>query len=114
MVTKEKCFLSWDDFQEYTNTAFVALRKDHNFTDITLACHDGQQLEAHKVILAASSSVFADILKRNKHAHPLIYMSGMKSEDLLAMLDFLYFGETSIYEENLDNFLNITNELNLD
>ena len=65
---------------------------DKEFTDVTLACEDGKQVEAHKVILAASSPFFKDILKRNKHPHPLIYMRGLKSEDLLAIIDFLYFG----------------------
>ena len=96
-----------EDFQEYTNTA---LRTDHNFP---LACHGGPQLEAHRVALVASSPVFDDFLKRNKNAIPLIYMSRMKSEDLLAILDLLYFGETSIYGEFFENFLIVANELNL-
>ena len=33
---------------------------------------DGHQIEAHKVILAASSPFFQAILKKNKHSHPLI------------------------------------------
>ena len=40
---------------------------------------DGHQIEAHKVILAASSPFFQAILKKNKHTHPLIYLRGMKS-----------------------------------
>ena len=27
------------------------LREDKEFTDVTLACEDGQQVEAHKVVL---------------------------------------------------------------
>merc|ERR1719222_1386826 len=30
---------------------------------------------------------------------------------MVAILDFLYFGETSIFQENLDSFLVIANEL---
>ena len=40
-------------------------------------------------------------------------MRGMKSVDLLAIVDFLYYGEANIYQENLDTFLNIAEELNL-
>ena len=40
---------------------------------------DGHQIEAHKVILAASSPFFQAILKKNKHSHPLIYLRVMKS-----------------------------------
>ena len=91
MDTAHKLLLRWEDFQENTHTALVALRKDKNITDVTLVCQDGQQVEAHRVILAAFSPFFANLLKRNKHAHPLIYMRGMQFEDLMAVVDFLYF-----------------------
>ena len=60
------------------------------FTDVTLACDDGKLVEAHKVILAASSPLFQNLLKRSKHSHPLIYMREMKLEDLLSILDFMF------------------------
>ena len=89
------------------------MREDKDLTDVTLACEDGQQVEAHKVILAASSPFFKDILNRNKHPHPLIYMRGLKSEDLVAIIDFLYFGEANVLEENLNCFLELAEELRL-
>ena len=95
------------------NTAFGNLREDNEFADVTLACEDDQQIEAHKVILAASSPFFQTLLKRNRHPHPLIYMRGIKSENLLAIVDFLYFGEANVYQENLDSFLTIAEELRL-
>ena len=70
-------------------------------------------MEAHKVVLAASSPFFHNMLKRNKHAHPLIYMRGLKFEDLLAIVDFLYYGAANIHQENLDVFLNIAEDLDL-
>ena len=113
MHTSEKFCLKWSDFKENINNAFASLRKDTVFTDVTLACEDGHQVDAHKVILASSSPFFQNILARNRHAHPLIYMRGMKSEDLVSILDFLYYGEANIYQENLDTFLNIAEELQL-
>ena len=109
----EKLCLQWNDFQENIRNAFGSLREDNDFADVTLACEDGQQVEAHKVILAASSPFFRKLLGRNKHSHPLIYMRGMKSEDLLAMVDFLYRGEANVFQENLDSFLAIAEELQL-
>ena len=60
----EKLCLQWNDFEENVKTAFENLREDKRFTDVTLACEDGQQLEAHKVILAASSPFFQKLLER--------------------------------------------------
>ena len=109
----EKLRLKWNDFQENVNTAFGNLREYADFTDVTLACEDGQQIEAHKVILTASSPFFESLLKRNRHPHPLIYMRGMKFEDLLAIIDFLYCGEANVFQENLDSFLAVAEELKL-
>ena len=109
----EKLCLQWNDFQENLKSAFGSLREDNDFVDVTLACEDGQQVEAHKVILAASSPFFQKLLGRNKHPHPLIYMRGMKYEDLLAIVDFLYHGEANVHQENLDSFLAIAEELQL-
>ena len=109
----EKLCLQWNDFQENIRNAFGSLREDNDFADVTLACEDGQQVEAHKVILAASSPFFQKLFGRNKHPRPLIYMRGMKSEDLLVMVDFLYRGEANVFQENLDSFLAIAEELQL-
>ena len=107
----EKLCLQWNDFQNNVKSAFGNLREDNDFADVTLACEDGQQVEAHKVILAASSPFFQKLLGRNKHPHPLIYMRGIKSDDLLAIVDFIYRGEANVYQENLDSFLAIAEEL---
>ena len=111
-MSRKLCF-KWDDFQENISTAFGSLREDNEFADVTLACEDGQQIDAHKVILAASSPFFQNLLQRSKHPHPLIYMRGVKSENLLAVVDFLYRGEANVYQENLDSFLAIAEEFQL-
>ena len=105
----EKLCLQWNDFQENVKSAFGHLRGTNDFADVTLACEDGRQVKAHKVILASLSPFFQRILKRNEHSHPLIYMKGMKTDDLTAIVDFLYF----VYQENLENFLAIAEELQL-
>ena len=109
----EKLCLQWNDFKENVISAFGRLREDKEFTDVTLACEDGQQMEAHKVVLAASSPFFEQIFLGNKYPHPLIYFRGFKADDLATILDFLYFGEANVFQENLDSFLAIAEELKL-
>ena len=109
----EKLCLQWNDFQANANSAFGKLRSDIEFSDVTLACEDGQQFEAHKVILISASPFFHSLLKQHKHTHPLIYMRGIKPGDLHAILDFLYCGEANIFQENLDSFLALAEELKL-
>ena len=112
-TSDEKLCLQWNDFKENISSAFGDLRQDKEFTDVTLACEDGQQVEAHKAVLVASSPFFLSILKRNKHPHPLIYMRGVAPENLKAMVDFFYHGKASVYQENLESFLALAEELQL-
>ena len=109
----EKLCLRWNDFQDNLSNAFGGFREDTDFNDVTLACEDGTQVEAHKVILSASSPLFKNLLGSEKHSHPLIYMVGVRSEDLVAVMDFLYHGEVKVNQENLDSFLAIAKELQL-
>ena len=109
----EKLCLKWNDFQENISNAFANLGDSLEFSDVTLACKDGQQVEAHKIILATSSPFFQNLLTRNQHSHPLIFMRGVKFEDLKAIVDFLYKGEANVFQDNLDSFLAIAEELKL-
>jgi hypothetical protein len=113
MSTSEKFCLKWNDFVQNITSAFGELRSDTDFTDVTLACEDGQPVQAHRVILAASSPFFQNILRMNKHPNPFIYMRGLKSSDLAAIIDFLYYGEANVYQDNLDGFLALAEEFQL-
>ena len=109
----EKLCLQWNDFNENINSAFGKLRSVKEFTDVTIVCEDGQEMEAHKVILASSSPFFEKILQKGKHSHPLIYLKGFQSRDFASILDFLYLGEANVYKEDLDSFLAIAADIKL-
>ena len=105
--------LKWKDFQQNIATSFHNLREDTEFSDVTLVTEDNKQLEAHRIVLTASSPILHNMLKRNKHSHPIIYMRGLNSRGLKSILDFMYHGETNIYQDELDNFLSLADELQL-
>ena len=81
--------LKWNDFSQNITTSFKELREDLDFTDVTLACED-THIEVHKLVMASGSIFFREMLRKNKHPHPLIYFKGMKATDLEAVVDFLY------------------------
>ena len=109
----EKFCLKWDDFQKNIGSSFRELQLINKFSDVTLVCEEGQQIEAHKIILSACSPFFKSVLWKNKNLHPMVYMRGLKSKDLLAIVDFMYQGETNILQEDLNGFLALANELQL-
>ena len=109
----EKFCLKWNDFQKNIGNSFRELQLSSDFSDVTLVDEEGQQVEAHKIILSACSPFFRSVLWKNKHLHPMIYMRGLKSKDLLAVVDFIYQGETNVMQEDLDGFLALADELQL-
>ena len=98
MRNLDKYCLKLSNFQEILKSTFGALRNDKEFVDVTLACEDAFQIDCHKAILASSSSFFNEILTKLKQPRPLIYLRGMRETDLLAILDFIYFGEVNVLE----------------
>ena len=80
---------------------------------MTLALGSTKTIEAHKVVLASGIQYFKTLLTQNKHQNPLIYMRNIHERDLLAVVDFLYLGEVNILQENLENFLNLAEDLQL-
>ena len=40
----EKVCLQWNDFRDDLHTAITNLRKDTDFTDVTLVCEDGSKV----------------------------------------------------------------------
>ena len=101
----EQFHLSRNDFHVSAAGTFKTLIEDKSFVDVTLVCEDDKQLAAHKVILSANSIFFKNVLTNNHHQHPLIYLSGIKFCDLQSLVKFMYLGEVSIQEKNLQSFL---------
>ena len=113
MSLNEKFCLKWNDFQENIVSSYHDLRKETDFSDVTLVCEEDSQIEAHRIILTACSPFFSAILKRNKHSHPMIYMRGLKARNLGAVVDFMYHGEANIDQEDIEAFLALGEELRL-
>ena len=114
MKMSEKFCLKWNDFQSVVSKSFSVLRQEEDFYDVTLISDDETQIPAHKLVLAASSSFFKSILKRNSHSHPLLYLSGVDSTSLGFVLDYIYQGEVEIYQNELDNFLEVAQKMKID
>ena len=109
-MESEKFCLRWNDFETNISAGFRELRNEKDFFDVTLACDDSQ-VQAHKVILSACSPFFRNILRRNPHQHPLLYLKGVKYTELQSVLNFMYLGEVNVAQEELNSFLSVAEDL---
>ena len=110
----EKFCLKWNDFHANVSKSFKALRSADDFYDVTLVSDDQKQVSAHKIVLSASSEYFKNVLRSNKHPHPMLCLNGVSSNELSSILDYIYNGEIQIYQEQLDSFLQIAQRFQLE
>ena len=82
--------------------------------DVTLVSDDHKKVEAHKLVLSASSEYFREIFENNQHHHPLLCFDSISSEDMKNIMDYIYNGEVQIYQEDLDRFLTVVQRLKLE
>ncbi|GAB0097920.1 Myb/SANT-like DNA-binding domain 4 [Sergentomyia squamirostris] len=84
-------------------SAFSQMLSGERFVDMTLVC-EGRQIHCHRVVLAACSPFFADLLKERAGQFPgqypiVILPADMKFWMIQALLEFMYQGEVSVGEE---------------
>ena len=113
-MTSEKFSLTWNDFQANISKSFGDLRKEEYFFDVTLISDDESKLAAHKLVLSSCSSFFKSILRLSSTSNPIIYLSGVSSQNLRFMLDYMYQGEVQIFQEQLDDFLTVAQKLKIE
>ena len=109
-MDSDKYCLRWNDFDKNISSAFKGIREEQDFFDVTLVCED-EQLQAHKLILASSSLFFKNVLRRNPHQHPLLYLKGVKHLNLAYLLEFMYNGQVNVSQEHLTEFLGVAEDL---
>ena len=113
MTSSEKYCMRADDFDANLVTSLPELKDSEEFFDVTLVSDDETPVQAHKVILSASSPFFRKVLKFNQSTSPLLYIRGLSSKDLANVVEFLYKGEVTVAQENLDKFLKVSKDLKL-
>merc|ERR1712098_660831 len=62
---------------------------------------------------SASSPVFKNIIKNNGLQNSCIYLRGIKSFEIDAILQFIYQGEATLYQERMNEFLDVAKSLEI-
>ena len=120
--TKNVNMTSDDGFRFTSNGFKDQLLKDRKelleemlFTDVILVSDDFVPIEAHKTILSSASPVFKKLLLMdNNFSKPFLYLKGLKYEHLVLLMQFLYVGETVIDHDDVDEFIKIGKDFEID
>ena len=90
MSIEDSFYLTLNEFGKTVRTIWKTLQTENDFYDMTMACGD-TLIQTHKVIISAMSPVLRNILKQNSNQHPLIYLKGIKFEELNNLISFIYW-----------------------
>ena len=90
-MSLEDITIAHPGFEARAQQTLRSLWSDDDFADVTLATADDQQIKAHKAILSSASPFFRNILLKNPHQSPLIYLGNMQSGQLEQVLGFIWF-----------------------
>ena len=111
MFDGDQYCLRWSEADSNLSGAVSDIRDSGEFCDLTLACDDDKEIMVHRVILAACSTFFRNILNRLPHHHPLIYLRGIKQSDLQSIINFMYHGEVNVAQQDLRSFMMLAQDL---
>ena len=90
-----------------------ALRTGY-LADVTLVSDDLKHMSSHRLILAACSPVFRDILSEDvSQSNQILYLKGISSNYLKTLLSFVYNGEVNIDSLDAPTFLKILDEFQI-
>ena len=106
MTTQEKYNLRWQSFHSHGEDFLKDLFSSTHFTDVTLVSEDMQRVKAHKNVLSVCSPVFKELLLLDEmNNQSIIFLKGVKYQELEAILQFIYLGQATFHEERVSHFL---------
>ena len=110
---QEKYSLEWHTYSDHLKSMMKELMMNEDFSDVTLVTEDKKQIKANICILSACSPVFEDILKSEKNSNQILYLRGIQFSEMELIMQFIYLGEATCYEERMEEFLAVARSLEI-
>ena len=110
---QEKYNLNWHTYSDHLKEMLHDMMKTDELTDVTLVCDDKRQFKAHKIVLSACSSIFKSIINDLPQNSSVIYLRGIQHQEMESILEFMYLGVATFYQERMNEFLNVAKNLEI-
>ncbi|XP_018024431.1 uncharacterized protein LOC108680170 [Hyalella azteca] len=104
--------LKWSNHGSSLAAASCNLLEDGALVDVTLVA-EGQQLQAHKLMLASSSTYFKHIFMNNPCQHPVVILRDVRALDLQYLLLFIYQGHVKLPHFSIASFMELAKALEI-
>mgnify|MGYP003334406538 CR=1 FL=1 len=110
-MANEMFNLRWNTYNDHLRQMVEELKNDEGSQDVTLVCDDKTKIKAHQIVLKACSPVFAAMLEGTTQPNSIIYLRGIGHQEMDSILQFMYLGETTFYQERMNELLNLAKNL---
>ena len=107
--------LAWNSFQDQLINDRKHLFEDKLFSDVILVSDDLIPIEAHKIVLSSASPIFRKLLlmSDSNSSKPIIFLKSLNQKQLESLLNFIYVGEVSITQDQVEEFIRIGEEFDI-
>ncbi|XP_066964707.1 protein tramtrack, beta isoform-like isoform X16 [Macrobrachium rosenbergii] len=109
---EELLSLKWNNHRSTFLHILGVLRDKQSYTDVTLAC-DGKFYSVHKLVLSTCSDYFCAMFEKTACKSPVIVLKDIKSNDLEALLDYMYLGEVNVRQSDLASLIKAAENLRI-
>merc|ERR1712221_23446 len=111
--TMEQYNLNWHTYNDHLREMMQNLMQSHESTDVTLVCEDKTKFKAHQFVLNAYSPVFKSIINDLPQKDSVIYLRGVLAPEMKSILQFMYLGQATFYQDRMNDFLNVAKSLEI-
>ena len=105
--------LNWDTASAQMLTSVKEIWADEGFANVTLAFEDESVIHTNRTLLAAISPIMRSFLKDKNTRNSKIFMFGMESSIVTALLDFIFREEIFFEQDKLDLFFSTASKLKI-
>ena len=112
-MSQDKYCLAWQNYSDHLRSMMKEMMMNEDFADVTLVTEDKKHLKANINILSACSPVFKDTLKKEKNSSQIMYLRGIQFSEMESIIQFIYLGEVTFYEERISEFLAVAKTLEI-
>merc|ERR1712098_126488 len=114
MMNLEQFNLNWHTYSDHLKEMMATLMNSNKSADVTLVCDDKTKFKAHKFVLSACSPVFQSIIDDLPHEeNSYIFLKGIQPQEMKSILQFMYLGQATFYQDRMNKFLNAAKSLEI-
>ena len=109
----EQFNLNWHTYNDHLKEMMQHLMQSNESSDVTLVCEDRTKFKAHKFVLNACSPIFQSIINDLPQKDPVIYLRGIFAPEMKSILQFMYLGQATFYQDRMNEFLEVAKSLEI-